>query len=191
MHFLIECAIEQLNQDFVWSQLVAWNSGNRPVTIDSFPILGKTSLEGLWVLSGTFRDGLHMSPLLATQVAREIVHDEVVFAGIFRPERPPISMTKSQALSEIVKHYQAAWAEHRAINSTKMGLLELPEWLHAQAESWYSETDSPYVMPPEFYPMIDGNPTNTAFIRAYYRNVEALWDARTGEAITETGFAAA
>ena len=27
MHFLLECAIEQLNQNFVWSQLVKWNTG--------------------------------------------------------------------------------------------------------------------------------------------------------------------
>jgi hypothetical protein len=41
MHFLIECAIEQLNQDFVWVQLVRWNTGNRPVTIDYSPLVGR------------------------------------------------------------------------------------------------------------------------------------------------------
>jgi glycine/D-amino acid oxidase-like deaminating enzyme len=183
MHFLIECAIEQLNQDFVWAQLVAWNTGNRPVTIDSCPILGATSLEGLWILSGTFRDGLHMSPLLAKQITREILHDEVVMANIFRPERPPISMTRVEAVSEVLKHYQAAWSEHRGVNSTKMGLhYEMPSWLQAAATKWYAETDSPYVLPPEFFPLVDGNTKNTEFFRAYYMSLRNVWGAPTEEA---------
>jgi hypothetical protein len=78
MHFLIDCAVEQLNQNFVWSQLVSWHTGNRPVTIDSCPIVGATSLEGLWIVSGSFRDGLHMSPLLAQQICREIIYEQHV-----------------------------------------------------------------------------------------------------------------
>jgi glycine/D-amino acid oxidase-like deaminating enzyme len=178
MHFLIECAIEQLNQDFVWAQLVTWNTGNRPVTVDSCPILGATSLEGLWVMSGTFRDGLHMSPLLAQQVMREIVYGESVMAPIFRPERPPISATKEEAVSEVVKHLQAAWSEHRGVNSTKMGLhYEMTGWLQSSASKWYAEMDSPYVLPPEFFPLVDGNPKNTEYFRTYYASLRRVWGA--------------
>jgi hypothetical protein len=180
MHFLIECAIEQLNQDFVWAQLVKWNTGNRPVTIDSCPIVGETSLQGLWILSGTFRDGLHMSPLLARQVMREIVHGERSTSPLFRPERPPISMTREDAVAEILKHYQAAWCEHRVVNSTKMGMhYELPAWLKAAATKWYAELEGPYVLPPEFFPLVDGNATNTEYFRKYYAEVCEEWSSAT------------
>jgi len=180
MHFLIECAIEQLNQDFVWAQLVSWNTGNRPVTVDSCPILGATSLEGLWVMSGTFRDGLHMSPLLAQQAVREIVYGESVMEPIFRPERPPISATRQEAVSEVVKHLQAAWSEHRGVNSTKMGLhYEMPGWLHSSATNWYAEMDGDYVLPPEFFPLVDGNPKNTEFFRKYYAELKNVWGSES------------
>ena len=176
MHFLIECAIEQLNQDFVWAQLVKWNTGNRPVTVDCCPIIGETSLEGLWVLSGTFRDGLHMSPLLAQQVTREIVYGERSTPQVFRPERPPITMSRQEAVAEVLKHYQAGWCEHRAVSSTKMGAhYVLPRVVEAVATKWYEESEGPYVLPPEFFPLVEGDPANTEFFRSYYAEVRAEW----------------
>lgn len=177
MHFLIECAMEQLNQDFVWAQLVRWNTGNRPVTIDSCPLIGATSLDGLWIVSGTFRDGLHMSPLLAKQIAREVVCGERCTTPMFRPERPPISMTRTDAINEILKHHQAAWFEHRAVNSTKMGMhYELPTWLNAAASRFYEELEEGFVLPPEFFPLVDANPKNAAYFKQYFKDVANTWN---------------
>jgi glycine/D-amino acid oxidase-like deaminating enzyme len=176
MHFLIDCAVEQLNQNFVWSQLVSWHTGNRPVTIDSCPIVGATSLEGLWIVSGSFRDGLHMSPLLAQQICREIIYEQHVTPHMFRPERPPISISKEEAIAEIIMHSEAAWSEHRAVNSTKMGLhYELPSWLGAAAENFYAKLDSPYVLPPEFFTLADSNPETLELFRSYYAETQAAW----------------
>jgi glycine oxidase len=176
MHFLIDCAVEQLNQNLVWSQLVRWNSGNRPVTIDGNPIVGATSVEGLWIISGTFRDGLHMSPLLAKQVGKELLHGEQSTSPAFRPERPPVTMSKDEAIAEILVHYQASWSEHRIVNSTKIGMhYALPSWVATTAAKTYEELDSPYVLPPEFFPLVDGNPANLNFFRQYYSAVEKEW----------------
>ncbi|NJO13528.1 MAG: hypothetical protein HC872_08770 [Gammaproteobacteria bacterium] len=117
-----------------------------------------------------------MSPLLAKQMMREIVYGERLTSHMFRPERPPISTTREEAVAEIIKHHQAAWYEHRAVNSTKMGMhYELPAWLKATATRWYDELEGPYVLPPEFFLLVDGNPRNTSFFQQYYAQTRAVW----------------
>ena len=51
------------------ARVVARYAGNRPMSADGAPVAGATSLEGLFVLTGTQRDGLHLSPLLAEAIA--------------------------------------------------------------------------------------------------------------------------
>jgi hypothetical protein len=97
---------------------------------------------------------------------------------IFRPERPPISGSKDEAIAEILKHSEAAWSEHRAVDSTKMGLhYELPSWLSAAAENFYQALESPYVLPPEFFTLAGNNPEVTDMLRQYYADTCATWSA--------------
>lgn len=72
-HFLLQCAIEQLNQNFYKHEIIGWQVGNRPACIDTFPLLGPTSLQGLWIMTGTYRDGFHKSPLLADELSNMIL----------------------------------------------------------------------------------------------------------------------
>jgi glycine/D-amino acid oxidase-like deaminating enzyme len=70
--------------------LVGW----RPTTRDGLPLLGPTSVEGVWVATGTNRDGLHLSPLVAAELTRCLGTRELPFAGRFLPERAePIAST--------------------------------------------------------------------------------------------------
>jgi glycine/D-amino acid oxidase-like deaminating enzyme len=71
--FLLQCTIEQIDQLLYNSKVINWQTGNRPVTIDTFPLIGKTSIEGLSILTGTYRDGFHQAPLLAEFITKEIL----------------------------------------------------------------------------------------------------------------------
>jgi glycine/D-amino acid oxidase-like deaminating enzyme len=60
--------------------------GFRPTTEDGYPLIGETSVPGLFVLSGTRRDGLHLSPVYARDMAERILTG-TGFIGGFEPER--------------------------------------------------------------------------------------------------------
>src|SRR4030095_1611321 len=63
--------------------------GNRPVSLDTYPVLGPTAIDGLLVLSGTYRDGLTLSPILADLAARTIEDGKSAFPEVFTPHRNP------------------------------------------------------------------------------------------------------
>ena len=43
-------------------------AGNRPVSLDSYPVIGWTTCPNLYCLSGTYRDGFFASPAIARHV---------------------------------------------------------------------------------------------------------------------------
>ena len=47
------------------SELEKINIGWRPTSADTYPLIGPTSVEGLYIASGTKRDGFHQAPLLS------------------------------------------------------------------------------------------------------------------------------
>ncbi|MBO7941578.1 FAD-binding oxidoreductase, partial [Streptomyces sp. S9] len=97
MFFLLECALDQLDQDLCAAQLVGWQAGNRPVAVDTCPLIGPTSVEGMWLLAGTYRDGLFLSPLLAQHIADRVCGGDGLFAETFAPERRPIRLYTPQS----------------------------------------------------------------------------------------------
>jgi hypothetical protein len=90
-------------------------TGNRPVTLDGFPHLGETkSYLGLYILTGTYRDGFLQAPYLAKNAAVEILEHTRVFNEAFVPERLPIvTFSLQEAAHEYQKHYVAGIFEHR------------------------------------------------------------------------------
>nr|7XYL_A Chain A, N-formimidoyl fortimicin A synthase [Streptomyces luteocolor]7XYL_B Chain B, N-formimidoyl fortimicin A synthase [Streptomyces luteocolor]7XYL_C Chain C, N-formimidoyl fortimicin A synthase [Streptomyces luteocolor]7XYL_D Chain D, N-formimidoyl fortimicin A synthase [Streptomyces luteocolor]7XYL_E Chain E, N-formimidoyl fortimicin A synthase [Streptomyces luteocolor]7XYL_F Chain F, N-formimidoyl fortimicin A synthase [Streptomyces luteocolor]7XYL_G Chain G, N-formimidoyl fortimici len=114
--FLFNCATHQLHRGLNGSELRKVQVGSRPAPIDGFPLIGGTSVEGLWMLSGTYRDGLHMSPLLARHVV-SLMDGGTGVDGLreFRPERDLISAwSREEILDDVVRHtmatgYQFPW----------------------------------------------------------------------------------
>ncbi|MGO8992098.1 MAG: NAD(P)/FAD-dependent oxidoreductase [Polyangiaceae bacterium] len=87
---LLTLAMEQVNGGFAEAQIHKTLLGYRPTTLDAFPLFGRTSIEGVWVASGTRRDGLHLSPKAAEELVTAIDTGSQPFAGAFTPERPLI-----------------------------------------------------------------------------------------------------
>jgi glycine oxidase len=84
---LIEAAAEQVHPGLGGAQVHKVLVGSRPVTLDGYPLIGQTSIPGVWILSGTRRDGFHLSPKLAEEMTRALSTGEQPFDGAFAPER--------------------------------------------------------------------------------------------------------
>ena len=82
------------------ARLLKFNQGNRPTTLDGYPLFGACpSIAGLWLLTGTGRDGFQRSPLLSRHIAKQLTGITNLTAAeqttralldTFTPERSPI-----------------------------------------------------------------------------------------------------
>jgi glycine oxidase len=165
--FLLGCAVRQLHADLSEGGIQRVQVGNRPVPLDGFPLIGPTDAEGLWMMTGTYRDGLHQSPLLADELANQILGGEVrpEFKD-FTPVRRPIqAMTRDEAVDATVVHMMATGYEHNWDVPA-----EWPPRMERHLRRWYrqvaNELDPEFTPPPEIiaalYPGIE------AQLRRYY-----------------------
>lgn len=157
----------QMHTDLVNGRIEQILVGNRPVPLDGFPLVGEAGVDGLWMLSGTYRDGLHQSPLLARELAARILglpHDPDL--DVFAPVRMPIqSLTREDCVETAVRHTLAVGYEHDWRIPE-----DWPEMIEEQLRRSYAETldaiDPEFVPPPEFLAFVE--PPIHAALRAYY-----------------------
>lgn len=111
---IINAAMTQINTEFYKSELVRVNVGWRPCSSDTYPIVGKTSINNLYILSGTKRDGFHMCPVLSDFVVKQIMGQNIdPRFNWFSPERPLIrSLTRKQSIDKTIKHLMSAAYQH-------------------------------------------------------------------------------
>lgn len=178
-YFLTECAMEQLSQDLVWSKIVDTLVGNRPVAIDGCPLIGRTSVGGLSILTGTYRDGLFLSPLLGREMARRILGKPTLHPNPFEPERPPIAtISRAEVVDEVMLHAEAVLWEHRILSATKVGSHRwIPQWMRLGGfEEVYRKLDaySDYVLPSELaLPCL--RQSELQYYGEYFARVKATW----------------
>lgn len=111
---LMRGAMEQINTNFYRADLVRVNVGWRPVSQDTYPMLGKTSIDNLIIVSGTKRDGFHLCPVISENIVALLFNEPVDerFAW-FTPERDVIKATSRQdAIDKAVKHKINALYQH-------------------------------------------------------------------------------
>ncbi|WP_394842824.1 FAD-binding oxidoreductase [Pendulispora brunnea] len=178
MFFILDCVLEQIDQDLCISELVGWQTGNRPVTVDTCPLIGGTSLEGLWLLTGTYRDGLFLSPLLGQHIAKRIRGQRGLFDETFLPERKPVVLwTRDGARAEALEHFMAMGWEH-SIELPKIGWHRLFERTYKELlDSLYDELgEEEFILPPELLAIAASNrKTMVPFFRNYYAEVRKAW----------------
>jgi glycine/D-amino acid oxidase-like deaminating enzyme len=88
LRYLMNGAVEQISPDFKEATIIKQNYGFRPLTEDLMPLIGELdSVPGIFVLSGTRRDGLHCSPLLAQDMVNRLLGSEPLVPDCFKPER--------------------------------------------------------------------------------------------------------
>ncbi|WP_032113177.1 NAD(P)/FAD-dependent oxidoreductase [Candidatus Paracaedibacter symbiosus] len=155
-HFLLECALEQINQNLHKSDIKTYYTGNRPATIDTFPLIGETSINGLWLLTGTYRDGFHQSPFLGDSMARKILGLPHELNNIFKPERSLIkTFTKEESIEEAIRHYMCG-AYERSMKLPKAGWDEvLRDLIHNRVNYVYDRLETNFGLSPDMMMMFE------------------------------------
>lgn len=167
--FLLQCAHRQLNRTLWSSPLTKPQVGNRPVALDGFPLIGEGGMDGLYLLTGTYRDGLHMSPLLAAEMAHLIRREPTsVELDIFRPVRAPIQdWTRQQVIDDVVDHAIATGFEQDWTVP-----VDWPLWIEADMRpaiaQWADELDPEFTPPPEILFGARFFPDLAEMLRTYY-----------------------
>ncbi|MEV6581231.1 FAD-dependent oxidoreductase [Streptomyces sp. NPDC051582] len=161
LRFLLDAALCQLDHRLAGASLIATHHGNRPLSLDGQPVIGPTPRQGLWVASGTHRDGLHASPLIATHLAAALL------APVNPPPRLPdrlaaftpcraliADLTAKEAAAEAAAHHAALAAEARMRPPlTGSWPQALTDAYAARMENAYAAMPEGYVPPPDLAPL--------------------------------------
>lgn len=107
-YYLIKQLCEDINPDFIKSKIWASHTGCRPCTEDGLPLIGPTSVPGLYVATGTRRDGLFMSPMIGEYMTELLAGGPNRFPESWLPEREPYDVLDKQAIAD---KYQTAFQQ--------------------------------------------------------------------------------
>ncbi|MGW5247060.1 FAD-dependent oxidoreductase [Streptomyces sp. NPDC004129] len=167
--FLLNCAHRQVRKDLADSGLSTIQVGNRPVSLDGMPLLGETGLSGLWMMTGTYRDGLTLSPLLAREMTALLLEEaSSIDLEPFRPVRPPIQpASREEVVDATVTHmlatgYESDWA----VPIYWPAAME--HYLHVAYTQRAQELDPTFTPPPELLAASRLNPVLTQGLLDYY-----------------------
>ncbi|MCX2968961.1 MULTISPECIES: NAD(P)/FAD-dependent oxidoreductase [Streptomyces] len=167
--FLLQCAHRQVRRGLWDSEVAKVQVGNRPVSVDGFPLLGEGGMENLWIMTGTYRDGLHLSPLLSQEIAARMLGEEpTVDLDTFTPVRQPLqAWTREQVIQDVVDHtigigYEQDWT----IPVDWHGWIEKD--LHPATAAWAEELDAEFTPPAELLFLSRLSPEVATLLRDYY-----------------------
>jgi glycine/D-amino acid oxidase-like deaminating enzyme len=119
VQYLLNSAIEQINADFYKASVTTVNVGSRPLSADTYPVIGRTSIPNLIIATGTKRDGFHLSPVIS-EVLTKLVYDEEIDPRYeyFSPQRKLIrQLTRQEAIETSIKHLMNASYQHGFVAS--------------------------------------------------------------------------
>jgi glycine oxidase len=169
VQFLLGCATRQVNRRLSEGGLARVQVGNRPVALDGFPLLGEAGVDGLWLMTGTYRDGLHLSPLLAAEMGRRLAGESAELdLEMFNPVRSPLQgLSRQETIDTAVIHMIATGYEHN---------WNIPvEWPylieHNLRESYTraaAELDPEFTPPPEVLAGLRIRPNLEKMLLEYY-----------------------
>jgi len=174
--FLMQCAHRQIRMGLWYSPVKKIQVGNRPVSVDGFPLVGAGGMTGLWVMTGTYRDGLHLSPLLAGEMAARILGEPgSVDLDLFAPVRRPIqTLSRERIVNDTYEEMFAIGPEQD---------WTLPADWHAWIEMdlrpalarWADEIDPEFTPPAEllFGSRLDQDLLK--LLREYYTRTREQW----------------
>ena len=147
MAHLMHASIKEINQNFHNAEFVCSNVGNRPTTLDQYPLIGRLGDTNISMVTGTKRDGFHLSPLISKLVAESILEGKNKNElQTFRPDRALIrDLTRAKAIEMTVSSKIDEAVQHGFVPSSIFQLEQMREdWtrrcseLHEQfgAEKW-------------------------------------------------------
>ncbi|WP_274034298.1 NAD(P)/FAD-dependent oxidoreductase [Streptomyces sp. MMBL 11-1] len=167
--FLLQCAHRQVRRSLWNSDVTKVQVGNRPVSMDGFPLLGEGGMQGLWIMTGTYRDGLHLSPLLAQDFAARILGEEpLADLDRFAPLRQPIQAGSRQEIVDLLIDHQMGIGYEQDWTIP----VEWHQWIEMDLRpatlAWANELDPEYTPPAELLFASRFDPEVVSLLRKYY-----------------------
>ncbi|WP_338017496.1 FAD-dependent oxidoreductase [Streptomyces adustus] len=172
--FLLNCGNRQVRRSLGESGIRAIQVGNRPVALDGMPLLGETELTGLWMMTGTYRDGLTLSPLLAREMTALLLGEEPgIELDLFRPVRSPIQpLSREEVVEATVTHMLATGYESNWIVPVEWPFT-IEHYLRVAYTRIADEFDPAFTPPPELLASSRIHPSIAQALREYYATSHA------------------
>jgi glycine oxidase len=172
---LMSAASEQLRRDLWFSEIVRIQTGNRPVSLDGFPLLGPVDIDGLWLITGMNRDGLHLSPYLSAEFADWILensHDPILDS--FRPQRRPIEALSRDASIRSAALQIVSLGHERGWNVPPEWTRALDQQMVAVFQAVAHRVSDAFTPPPEILSAARNSNAVAGFLCKYYAACERL-----------------
>lgn len=187
MRFLAQYSMQQLDEEIARHEVERWLTGNRPITLDGFPLIGWLPVTGLYLMTGNYRDGFHCAPVLATHVANELQGKPGILSPMFAPMRRPIATrTIECSIDEYVQHTLAAWFETGAQAAPQMTTTQLAKVYRAHAVEAYEQLGIDYALSPDVLWYAAGSLAGARRIVRYLRRQDGRKDPQTRSANVAT-----
>lgn len=153
---LMKSLTKEINENYSNLKIKKILVGHRPTTADTFPLIGPiNNHEGMYIATGTKRDGLTLSPLIGKIITDLIVQkNQKILPKFFYPERKIIkTMTKEEGIKKSVMHALSAAYQHD-LNFPDNNLKDqIIHNLHNEIRSIYKKKNINFGVPPEILNM--------------------------------------
>ena len=150
VQFLAESAMDQLNSSYYNAELQHTFLGYRPTSADTLPMIGETSVPGLFMLTGTKRDGLHNSPIFAEDMVDRMLGGTGFIDKALAPERKVIPwLSKAEGINLGVRHLRSAGIQHGLRMPRSNWTPMVDDMLTQHVEEVYRVSGVEYGIPPE------------------------------------------
>jgi hypothetical protein len=133
------------------AEIAEWRIGNRPLSLDGYPLVGPTGIDGLWLLTGTYREGFHCAPVLGPHLARMVLGLESTDVDPrFSPARPFLDpATPEESAHAYARHAASGALEHGARLPSFLGVDDLAAAARVRAMEVVEWLDLPVGLAPE------------------------------------------
>lgn len=168
LYFLLHNTINQFNQNFIDAKIIKHFVGNRPITLDAFPLIGQTSLDQVWILTGTYREGLHDSAFLADYISDAMLNENDPSDNLFKPERKLIeTMSKNDALEIFISQLNGELFEHGFKSPLLGSNYQMEDMIRKRAEDLYQLLNTDCAISPDMLLMLDDKKELIPLIKEY------------------------
>lgn len=124
---LLNGLTSEFHQLFLRAGFSIRKTGFRPVSLDTFPLLGESDVPGIWFCNGTKRDGFTCAPFLAAEMTKAMAGQHHGLPALFRPSRALISYRDRESATDV--------AVEAAMGSDYMNGFHLPIYRWEEMEN--------------------------------------------------------
>ncbi|GAA1027880.1 hypothetical protein GCM10009565_51850 [Amycolatopsis albidoflavus] len=146
---LARSSVRQLSTRLAETRHLGTLTGNRPVSLDLDPVIGRTALANVHVATGTGREGLALSPVIGEYLAGQVLAGHGNDIKLWDPQRPPQqAWTAEAAAAEVVRNTMCSFAEKEGKFAFAGWYEQAPRVLAAHAEQVYENLPAGFVIEP-------------------------------------------